>query len=255
MLESRIIPCLLVRNRGLVKTTKFKNSRYVGDPINVVKIFNDKEVDELIILDISAARERSDPDFDYIVKVVSECFMPVCYGGGIKSIEDARVLFSLGIEKIAINSAAVENPILVRELSEIFGSQSIVISIDVKEKMLGGYEVYTFGGQSRTRLNVRKHANRMEEMGAGEILINSIDRDGTMMGYDIGLIKDIATSVRIPVVACGGAGKIDDFRKAIGQGQASAVSAGSLFVFHGRHKAVLVSYPERKTIKKLLART
>ena len=242
MLESRIIPCLLVRNRGLVKTTKFKNSRYVGDPINVVKIFNDKEVDELIILDISAARERSDPDFDYIVKVVSECFMPVCYGGGIKSIEDARVLFSLGIEKIAINSAAVENPILVRELSEIFGSQSIVISIDVKEKMLGGYEVYTFGGQSRTRLNVRKHANRMEEMGAGEILINSIDRDGTMMGYDIGLIKDIATSVRIPVVACGGAGKIDDFRKAIGQGQASAVSAGSLFVFHGRHKAVLVSY-------------
>jgi cyclase len=239
----------------LVKTTKFKNSRYVGDPINVVKIFNDKEVDELIILDISAARERSDPDFDYIVKVVSECFMPVCYGGGIKSIEDARVLFSLGIEKIAINSAAVENPILVRELSEIFGSQSIVISIDVKEKMLGGYEVYTFGGQSRTRLNVRKHANRMEEMGAGEILINSIDRDGTMMGYDIGLIKDIATSVRIPVVACGGAGKIDDFRKAIGQGQASAVSAGSLFVFHGRHKAVLVSYPERKTIKKLLART
>ncbi len=185
VLRPRIIPCLLMKGHGLVKTIKFKNARYLGDPINIVRIFNDKEVDELILLDITVTKERRDISFEFLKQVVSECFMPICYGGGVKSIEDMHTLFTIGTEKIAINSHAVEHPELIREAADQFGSQSIVISIDVKKNLLGRHEVFTRSGTHNTHLNPVEYARKMETLGAGEILINSIDRDGMMQGYDL----------------------------------------------------------------------
>jgi len=252
MLKTRVIPCLLLKNEGLVKTVKFKNPKYVGDPINAVKIFNDKEVDELIFLDITATIEHRKPPFKLISEIATECFMPFCYGGGITSVEDIAELFKLGVEKIAINSQAVENPSLIKEAAARFGNQSIVVSIDVKKNMFGKYRVFTHGGRRATKLDPVDFAVRMQEIGAGELFLNSIDRDGTREGYDLELIGKVSESVNIPIIACGGAGSLDDFADAIKRGGASAVSAGSMFVFQGQYRAVLITYPSLKELENRL---
>lgn len=252
MLETRIIPCLLADRRRLVKTIQFRNPRYVGDPINVVKILNDKEVDELIMLDITT--DCAKPDFEFVETFVSECFMPVSYGGAISKIEDAARLFSIGIEKVCLNTHAIKNPSLVASLAEKFGSQSVVVSMDAKKGLLGRYELYSHGGRKRTGLDPVSFARAMERAGAGEILINAIHRDGTLKGYDIELIRAVSTSVGIPVVACGGAGALEHFSEAVVKGAASAAAAGSYFIFHGKHQAVLINYPERSILKALFPR-
>jgi imidazole glycerol-phosphate synthase subunit HisF len=248
MLKIRIIPALLLRNQGLVKTTNFKDPKYVGDPINAVRIFNEKEVDELIFLDITATIEKRKPNFKVIADIAGECFMPFGYGGGVKDLDDIKTLFSIGAEKVVINSYAIENPHFIRDAAERFGNQSIVVSIDARRSILGKYKVYTRGGRVATKYDPVTLGKLMEEMGAGEIILTSIDRDGTMKGYDLDLIKMVAGSLSIPVVACGGAHTIQDFKDAVCRGGASAVSAGSMFVFQGKHRAVLISYPSIEEI-------
>lgn len=249
MLTTRVIPCLLLRNQGLVKTVKFKDPKYVGDPINAVRIFNDKEVDELLFLDITATVDRRTPRYKVISEIASECFMPLAYGGGIRSIEDIRQVLAVGVEKVCINTHAVDDPEFIRTAADIFGSQSIVVSIDVKKTLFGKYEVFTNSGSKASNLDPLSHAVRMEQMGAGEIFLNSIDRDGTMTGYDLELTRRVTAAVGIPVIACGGAGTVAHFRDAVKQGGASAVSAGSMFVFHGKHRAVLISYPDQAELR------
>lgn len=243
MLQARVIPCLLLKGTGLVKTTKFKDPKYVGDPINAVNIFNEKEVDELIFLDITATLEKRRPNFKLIAEIASECFMPFAYGGGITELEDMRQLFKLGVEKVVVNSVLHQNPGLVAECARIYGSQSIIGAIDVKKNFFGKYEVYIGSGTINTKKDPVKYAQQLEELGVGEIFINAIDRDGTMEGYDSKLINMVTKAVNIPVIACGGAGKLADFQTAVTQHGASAVAAGSFFVFHGKHKAVLITYP------------
>jgi len=243
MLIPRVIPCLLLRNAGLVKTVKFKDPKYLGDPINIVKIFNEKEVDELVFLDISATVDGKRPPFDLLGKVASEAFMPLGYGGGIRVIEDVKTILGLGIEKIAINSYAVENRAFIRQAANFAGSQSVVVSMDVKKNRWGKYEVFTHSGRKATGLDPVKFAVEMEKIGAGELFLNSIDRDGTMQGYDLELVTRVTSAVNIPVVACGGAGTVQDLAAAVRQGGASAAGAGSMFVFQGPHRAVLISYP------------
>jgi cyclase len=252
MLIPRVIPCLLLKDKGLVKTVKFKNPKYVGDPINAVRIFNEKEVDELIFLDITATIEKRPPPIDVISQISDECLMPLTFGGGISTVDQVKQVLNAGAEKVSINTSAVENPILIKEASENFGSQSIVVAIDVKKKLFGKYEVFTHDGTRGTGLDPVQFSQKMEEYGAGEILINSIDRDGTMQGYDINLIKLITTAVNIPVIACGGAGKVHDFSEALLTGGASAVAAGSLFVFYGKRRAVLINYPTREELESFL---
>jgi imidazole glycerol-phosphate synthase subunit HisF len=253
MLLTRVMPCLLLKDGSLVKTVKFKNPSYVGDPINAIRIYNEKEVDELIVLDITATLERREPPFAQIEEIARECFMPVAYGGGVGRIEHLKRLFSLGVEKVAINTSAVENPQFIRTAADTFGSQSIVVSIDVKKDLLGRYQVYTNGGRKATGLDPVKFAIHVQEMGAGEILLTSMDRDGTMEGYDIELIKKVSSAVQLPVIACGGAGKVADFVAAVKQGGASAVAAGSMVVYHGRHRAVLINFPPRRELEHALA--
>lgn len=253
MLQTRVIPCLLLQGEGLVKTTRFKDPTYIGDPINAIRIFNDKEVDELIFLDITASREGRGPAFQAIRDFASECFMPVGYGGGIRSLEDARQVLSLGIEKIILNTMALRRPELVSEIAREFGSQAVVVSIDAKKRLLGGHEVFAADGTEKTGLKPVAHAQRMVELGAGEIFLNSIDRDGTQTGYDLALVRSVATAVSVPVIACGGAGSLAHFGEAVAEGHASAVSAGSMFVFHGKHRAVLISYPTRAELDAALS--
>lgn len=254
MLQTRVIPCLLLRNQGLVKTVKFKDPKYVGDPINSVKIFNDKEVDELIFLDITATVENRRPPFKLLSEITSECFMPLGYGGGIRSVEDIREILGLGVEKVIINSHAVEDQSFVSRAAELFGSQSIVVSLDVKKSLLGKYEIRTCGERKATGLDPVRFAVQMQERGAGELFLNSIDRDGTQQGYDIDLIRRVTEAVSIPVIACGGAGRLEDFADAVHKGGASAVSAGSFFVFQGKHRAVLISFPTPEELQRTLGR-
>lgn len=254
MLAVRLIPCLLLRNAALVKTIKFGVPSYVGDPVNAVRIFNDKEVDELILLDITATAEGKRPPFKTIREIASECFMPVAYGGGVRTLEDIREIFSLGIEKVSVNSYAVQNPAFVRAAATRFGSQSIVASIDAKRSRWGrGYRVFSHGGRQDTGMNPVEWAVRLETEGAGEILLNSIDRDGTMEGYDLELIQQVTRAVRIPVVACGGAGRLEDFGLAVREGGASGVAAGSMVVYHGRNRAVLINFPSRAEQERVFA--
>lgn len=243
MFRPRVIPCLLLRGSGLVKTVKFKAPTYLGDPRNIIRIFNDKQVDELIVLDIMATRENREPSFALLKELTSECFMPVAYGGGICSVSQAEAVLRLGVEKIAVNSMAIERPQLMTDMAKAFGSQSVVASIDVKRSLFGQYEVVTRGGTFRTGAAPIEFARRMEDAGVGEILLNSVDRDGMMTGYDVDLIKTVSSAVRVPVVACGGAGEQRHLRAAVVDGGAAAAAAGSLFVFHGPHRAVLVSFP------------
>lgn len=247
------MPCLLLRGTGLVKTVGFKNPTYLGDPRNVIKIFNEKEVDELVILDITATENARQCNYDLLLELTSECFIPLAYGGGITDLNQIEKILKLGVEKVSINTAAVENPQLISRAANIFGSQSIVVSIDVKRKLFSKYEVYIRAGKQKTGLDPVVMAKRIEEAGAGEILLNSIDRDGTMKGYDLEILRQVTDAVKIPVIACGGAGSIQDFGLAVKQGGASAVAAGSIFVFHGKHRAVLISFPHRKELKRIFA--
>ncbi|HLG35396.1 MAG TPA: AglZ/HisF2 family acetamidino modification protein [Bacteroidia bacterium] len=244
----RVIPVLLLKNAGLVKTVKFKEPKYIGDPLNAVKIFNEKEVDELIFLDITASNEKRMPPLKLLADIAGECFMPFCYGGGIRNIEMIKEILNVGVEKVSINTYAAENPDFVRDAAEQFGSSTIVISIDVKRNFLGKYEVIANSGKVNMKQDPVRYAVEMSKCGAGELLVNSIDRDGTQNGYDIELIRKISKEVDIPVVACGGAGNLSDFKIAINEGGVSAVAAGSLFVFHGKHRGVLISYPSQKEL-------
>lgn len=245
MLAPRIIPCLLVHNKGLVKTVKFKDAKYVGDPINAVKIFNEKESDELMVIDIDATVEGREPDYKMIENVATECRMPLCYGGGIRTAEQARKIFNLGVEKIALSSAAVENPKLLTDIAKEVGNQSLVVVIDVKKKMFGGYDVYTHNGTKKTKVDLEKFIIDLQSYGVGEIVINSIDNDGVMKGYDLSLIEKIKPLINVPITVLGGAGSLDDIRKLIEKFGIIGCSAGSLFVFKGKYKAVLINYPNR----------
>lgn len=251
MVPVRVMPCLLLKGQGLVKTVRFKDPTYVGDPRNAVRIFNEKEVDELVILDITATAENRPPRFDLVEEIVSEAFMPVAYGGGIRNIDDAARVLALGVEKVVLCTRAVEDPPFLREAAERFGNQSVVACLDVKKRWLGGYEVCSRGGRKGSGKDPVDLARVMEEMGAGEIVLQSVDRDGTQSGYDLELIRQVAGAVNIPVVAAGGAGKVEDFRQAVREAGASAVAAGSLFVFKGKHRAVLITYPEPKVLEAL----
>jgi len=243
MLKPRVIPSLMLKGNRLVKTVKYNGELYIGDPLNAIRIFNEKEVDELIVLDIQASIENRKPSIALIREIASECFMPLCYGGGITSIEDIDQILDSGVEKVAISTCAVENPQFIKTAAAAFGSQSIVISLDVRKEKDGRYEIYTRRGKKRTGWDASSFAQMAQNMGAGEIILNSIDMDGTLQGYDIDLIKSISSIVSIPVIASGGAGKLAHLREAISQGGASAVAVGSMFVLHGKLRAVLISYP------------
>lgn len=244
----RIIPTLLLKGSGLVKTQQFKNPVYIGDPINAVRIFNEKEVDELVLLDITATPEKQEPKYSWIKDIVRESFMPIGYGGGIQNAEQAKRLFDIGVEKIILNSAAT-NEQLIEQLAKIYGSQSIVVCIDVRKSLLGGYSCYIESGKTKIKYAPDEFARKSTAAGAGEIIIQSIDREGTMKGFDLQLIKSVCNAVNVPVVATGGAGSIDDLKSAVIEGKASAVAAGSLFVFKGKHRAVLINYPSEQTLK------
>jgi cyclase len=220
----------------------------VGDPINAVKIFNEKEVDELCVIDIDATREKRGPHLDFIREIVSEAFMPIAYGGGVTRIEEVRELLYSGVEKVIVNKMALTDPSFIRTCSDEIGAQSIVVSLDVKKTLFGGYKVFSDNGRTDTGKSVVEQAKYMEQMGAGEILLNNIDRDGTYKGYDAQLIRDVSAAVSIPVVAVGGASSLEDFHQALEAG-ASAVAAGSLFVFQRPHRAVLISYPDQDSLK------
>jgi cyclase len=251
MLKTRVIPCLLLKDGGLVKTIRFSNAKYVGDPINTVKIFNDKEVDELLLLDISASREKKGPAFTTISQIASECFMPVCYGGGVATLEQAKRIVGLGVEKIAINHAAVSRPEVVREIADTLGSQAVVVSVNVKKNWRGKYRLFDSATGKLTDRDPLDHAERVVGFGAGEVLVNDVDRDGTQQGYDLDLIRRFTDRLSVPVIACGGAWTTQHLRSAVKESRASAVAAGSMFVFQGPHRAVLISYPAYSELEQL----
>jgi imidazole glycerol-phosphate synthase subunit HisF len=243
MLRPRIIPCLLIKNGGLVKTVNFENPKYVGDPINAVRIFNEKEVDELFVVDIDASAESREPNYIQIGNLAAECRMPLCYGGGVKTVEQIQRIINLGVEKVAISSAAVDNPELLSEACEKVGRQSIVVVIDVK-KAGGGYKIFTHNGKKATNLNAVQFVKQVERF-AGEVVINSIDRDGAMKGYDIDLVAQIREVVSSPLTVLGGAGSLKDIGELIRTFGIIGAAAGSLFVFKGVYRAVLINYPSR----------
>jgi cyclase len=246
MLRPRIIPSLLYHDKGLVKTINFKYPKYIGDPINAVRIFNEKEVDELAFFDIDATVLNKEPDYVLIEKLANQSRMPLCYGGGVKTVDQAQKIFGLGIEKIALSSAIIKTPQLVTQIAERVGSQSVIVVLDIKKKLLGGYEVYTHNGRKSTGINPIKFVKELEMLGAGEIIINCIDQDGVMKGYDMTLIGIIAESISIPLTVLGGAGSMSDIVKVIEKYGVIGVAAGSLFVFKGPYKAVLINYPSQK---------
>ena len=251
MITPRIIPCLLLSGNGLVKTTKFKNPKYVGDPINAIRIFNQKEVDELMILDIKATVENRGPDFSLIEQLASECFMPLCYGGGIRDMNDVKKLFNIGIEKVALQTALESNPDLIKEVAYYYGQQAVVASVDLKKNWLGKLMLYSIIGKVNNKsMNWKEYIVFISKQGAGELLLNSVDRDGVMNGMDIELISEASRLVDIPIVAIGGVGALHHIKAATDAG-ASAVAVGSYFVFQGPHKAVLITYPKYNEIQEL----
>lgn len=253
MIFPRIIPCLLVHNKGLVKTVRFKDPKYVGDPINAVKIFNEKEVDELMVLDIDATRNNRDPDFKMIENLAYECRMPLCYGGGIQTVQQAKKIFSLGVEKIAISSAAIESPPLISSIAECVGSQSIAVVLDVRKNQINGhYSIWTHNATKNTGINCLDFIVKAEEAGAGEIIINAIDNDGLMKGYNKHLISKVRDIVSIPLTVLGGAGSLDDIGSLIQEHGIMGIAAGSLFVFKGKFRAVLINYPNHTEKENLI---
>lgn len=255
MLRPRIIPCLLVHDGGLVKTVEFRNPRYVGDPINAVKIFNEKESDELVVLDIDASVQKREPDYRMIAHLAAECRMPLCYGGGVRSVEQAKRIIGLGVEKVALSSALIEDATLLRRIADAVGRQSAVAVIDAKRRRFGrGYEVYVANGRTSTGREVVEFARELEAQGAGEIVINSIDLDGTMKGYDLDLAKRVRAAVRLPLSFLGGAGSLEDLGGLIGEVGVVGAAAGSLFVFKGALRAVLINYPAPDVKENLIRR-
>ncbi|HND75267.1 MAG: AglZ/HisF2 family acetamidino modification protein [Saprospiraceae bacterium] len=249
MLRPRITPCLLVHKKGLVKTVQFKDPKYVGDPINAVKIFNEKEVDELMVLDIDATVEDREPNLELIKNLAIECRMPFCYGGGVTTVDQAKNIIKLGAEKVALSSAAINDTSLLRKMGEAVGSQSVVVVIDVKKKkgLLGKttYEIYTKNGREKSGKKLENFLKELNDIGVGEIVINSIDRDGTMEGYDNTLVKLVRDAVDIPITILGGAGSHEDIKSLIKDYKIIGAAAGSLFVFKGKYRAVLINYPNR----------
>ncbi len=246
MLRPRMTPCLLVKNGGLVKTINFGNPKYVGDPINAVKIFNEKEVDEIIVVDIDASVHQKEPDYVLIKNLAVECRMPLCYGGGVKTVEQVEAIISLGVEKVAISSAAIGNPDLIAKAAAVVGSQSIVVVMDVKEvNSCGSYELFIHNGRKATGLGPVEFAKTAERLGAGELVINSIDRDGLMTGYDLQLAREVRDATNIPITVLGGAGSLKDIATLIESFGTIGAAAGSLFVFKGSFRAVLINYPSR----------
>jgi imidazole glycerol-phosphate synthase subunit HisF len=254
MLSSRVIPCLLLQSEGLVKTLKFSKPKYVGDPINAIRIFNDKEVDELIVLDIDASKSGQGPNYALIEKFAGECFMPLCYGGGIRSVQQARQLFALGVEKVCLQTAALDDPIIITQIADTFGRQSVVVSVDIKKTFLGEYKIYSSKDGKKIKQPWLQYLQKLESAGAGEVILNSVDLDGTMAGMDLGLIREAASALSLPLVAMGGIGSLSDMQAAI-QAGASAVSAGAFFVFQGPHRAVLITYPDYQELEKLLGKS
>lgn len=250
MLRNRVIPTLLIQEEGLVKTFKFNTPKYVGDPLNAIKIFNDKEVDELIVLDIDASQLNRGPNYGLIEQFASECFMPLCYGGGIRTLEQAKKLFSLGIEKISIQSEAYTSLGFIKKLSDIFGSQSIVVMLDIKKNWMGSYKLYSSRSHKILDKDWLEFLQSVVEMGAGEVVINSVDRDGTLSGIDLDLIKMASEIVNIPIIASGGVGSLNDIKLAVDNG-ASAVAVGAYFVFKGPRQAVLITYPKYSDLETL----
>jgi cyclase len=252
MLKTRVIPCLLLRETSLVKTVKFGRFGYIGDPANTVRIFNELEVDELIFLDITATKDCRKPKFKILKEIADECFMPLCYGGGIRTIEDMKAIYEIGLEKISINTYAASNPEFITIAADMFGSQSIVVSIDVKKNLWGKYEVCTIGGTKHIKRDPVEYAIQMEKCGAGELLLTSIDREGTWNGYDVELVKSITKVVSIPVIANGGAGNVEHIGSVIRNGGASAVAVGSMVVYQAKDLGVLVNFPDVNDLKRAL---
>jgi len=236
-----VIPCLLIQGNGLVKTKKFKDPVYVGDPVNAIRIFSDKEADEIVVLDIDASKKGIEPNYELISEMAGEAFMPMAYGGGVGGVDQIRRLIRCGIEKVVINTAAIHSNEWIREAVGIFGSQAIVGAVDVKKSLLGGYRVVARSATEETKLDLDRHIESLVALGVGEVLLNSVDRDGTMSGYDLPLIQRVADRISVPIVACGGAGTVEHLADGV-RGGASAVAAGSMFVFHGKHRAVLINY-------------
>ena len=242
MRRIRIIPVLLLEKGGLYKTVKFKNPNYVGDPINAVKIFNEKEADELLLLDFRASADKRKIDFNKITEIASEAFMPMAYGGGVTKLDEAKRVFDCGYEKIVLNSVLFENNLLVEDIANIYGAQAVVGCMDVKKNFFRKNLVYSHSGKNKTGYTPLEWAAKLEEYGVGEIIINNIDNDGTWEGYNLEVIAEVSAKVKVPVIACGGAGSVDDFRKAVDAG-ASAVAAGSMFVYQKKGMGVLISFP------------
>jgi cyclase len=245
----RVIPVLLLDNGGLFKTTAFRDPVYLGDPINTVRIFNDKSCDELMMLDVSATAEHREPDYELIAQVAGECFMPLCYGGGVRTLAQFNKLFSIGVEKVAVNNTALGNPRLLREAAAEFGCQSVVVVIDYQKRFGRKARVFGDRGRQATKWEPIQYARFLEEQGVGEIVLQAIDRDGSMRGYDIPMVRAVVDAVKMPVVACGGAGNVDDIVSVLRDGRAGAAAGGSMFVFQGPHRAVLISYPDKAGIE------
>jgi cyclase len=246
----RVIPVLLVSDGYLVKPIRFRGEQYIGDPINAVRIFNDKQVDELVICDIDASLTGSGVNYTLIEEIASEAFMPVGYGGGVSSAAEARRITGIGIEKVVINSAGIERPEVISEISDALGASSTVVSIDAKKRLVGGWDTYSRRGTKKTGMTPAEAALRAQENGAGEIIVSSIDRESTRAGYDLPLIESVASAVTVPIIALGGAGQFGDLAPALAAG-ASATAAGTLFVLNGKHRAVLISYPTPQQVRSL----
>ena len=251
MLRSRVIPCLLLHNKGLVKSVKFKDYKYIGDPLNAVKIFNEKEVDEIMFIDIDATSNKNEPDYELIKKIANECRMPHCYGGGIKTAKQAQEIIKLGAEKIALSSAVIENPKIINDIAEIIGRQSVVVVLDIKKTLYGSYKIYTHNAKNKVNYNLNKFLQILEEIGIGELVINSIDCDGMMNGYDIDLCDIIREKVSCPLTFLGGASSQEDILRLIARYKIIGAGAGSLFVFKGIYKAVLISYLDQDNRDKI----
>ncbi len=252
MLRIRIIPCLQLIGQSLVKTLQFKKRNYIGDPINTVRIFNELEVDELCLLDIRATVEKREPNLKILSEIANECFMPLSYGGGLRDFETVKKIFSIGFEKVVINSFAVEKPEFITRIAELFGSQAVIASIDVKKSLFGKYNVYSHDGTNKTKFDAIEWALKLERLGAGELLITSMDKDGTWEGFDIGIINSIANKVKIPVIANGGAGNIEHIGEVIKKGNASAVALGSMVVYQSKGMGVLVNFPDKQKLEEAL---
>ena len=252
MLKHRVIPLLSLDNYKLIKTLRFKNPQYIGDPINAIHIFNEKEVDEIIIIDITASKENREPNFDLIEEIAGECYMPLTYGGGIRSVEDVDRILSIGVEKVSLQSSIIKNPNFINDLAKRFGSQSIVVSVDVKKNWLGKLKYFVAVKESTLELDLIDLIKDLVNAGAGEVLLNAVDKDGTLSGPDLEMIKQVSNSIEVPIIACGGISSLEDIKAAVEVG-ASAVAAGSFFVYYGPHRAVLISYPKYHELEQLFS--